>query len=40
VLDEAAGAGVHRIDDRMIDAPMLAQARAVLERAERLGTGA
>ncbi|WP_277050903.1 HpcH/HpaI aldolase/citrate lyase family protein [Ruania albidiflava] len=39
VLDEAAGAGVHRIDDRMIDTPMLTQARAVLDRAERLGTG-
>lgn len=37
VLEEASGAGVHRIDDRMIDAPMLAQARAVLDRAEQLG---
>ena len=38
VLEEASGAGVHRIDDRMIDAPMLAQARAVLDRAEQLGS--
>lgn len=37
VLEEASGAGVHRIEDRMIDAPMLAQARAVLDRAEQLG---
>lgn len=37
VLEEASGAGVHRVDDRMIDAPMLAQARAVLDRAEQLG---
>ena len=37
VLEQAAGAGVHRFEDRMIDAPMLAQARAVLDRAEQLG---
>lgn len=37
VLEEASGAGVHRIEDRMIDAPILAQARAVLDRAEQLG---
>lgn len=37
MLDQASGGGVHRVDDRMIDAPMLAQARAVLDRAEQLG---
>ena len=37
LLEEASGPGVHRIEDRMIDAPMLAQAQAVLDRADQLG---
>lgn len=38
VIEEASEAGVHRIGDRMIDVAQVAQARHVLERAERLGT--